>query len=255
MRPTAGRLARTLVVAIGNTTFLCGVYVGNRCTRMFRLAHPDFGALPRRVGAHVDRAALCSVVPKLTPKMQRLMRAQWAIEPRVLTAGSAHGLTIGYRRPQELGTDRLAAAVGARARFPGKNLIVVDCGTATTVTALRSDGNLLGGAILPGLSLWPETLATRTAQLPRIQLARPRVALGRSPREGIASGVYFGHCGAIREVVARVRSEAFGRAASIVVGTGGHAALLRREKLFTVLDPELVLSGLLAFSRSDLSHA
>ena len=91
-----------------------------------------------------------------------------------LTADAAHGLTIGYHRPGQLGADRVATAIGAQVLYPKRHVVVVDCGTATTVTALRSDGTLLGGAILPGLSLWPETLALRTAQLPRIQLRRPR---------------------------------------------------------------------------------
>jgi len=67
--------------------------------------------------------------------------------------------------------------------------------------------------------------------------------------------VFFGHVGAIREVVARVRAEAFGRAPAIVVGTGGHAPLFRQENLFTVLRPDLILSGLHAFARLPSSHA
>jgi type III pantothenate kinase len=91
-------------------------------------------------------------------------------------------------------------------------------------------------------------LARRTAQLPQVDLRRPRTALGRSPQEGIAAGVFFGHVGAIRETIARVRAAAFGREAAVVVGTGGHAPLLAGEKLFTLEQPDLVLRGLLAFA-------
>jgi type III pantothenate kinase len=165
----------------------------------------------------------------------------------LLTAGGSHGLRIGYRDPKQLGTDRLAAALGARAEFPRKNVIVVDCGTATTITALGRGGVILGGAILPGIGLWPDILAARTAQLPRIAPHRPRSALGRSTEEGLRSGIFHGHAGAIREVVARVRAEAFGRASAKVVGTGGHAALFARENLFGALKPDLVLQGLWAY--------
>lgn len=245
----------TLVVGIGNTSLFCGVFSGTRRERTFRLRNSEISQLPVRIAAHVDCAVVCSVVPKLTTKLCALIRREWKCEAQVLTADGPHGLAIGYRRPRELGTDRLAAALGARAAYPHDNVIVIDCGTATTVTALRRDGTLLGGAILPGLSLWPEMLVARTAQLPAVPVSRPRLALGRSTQEAITSGVFFGHVGAIREVVARVRAEAFGRLPTIVIGTGGHAALLRREKLFTIIKPDIVLTGLLAFGRSLSHHA
>jgi len=239
---------RTLVLSLGNTSLFGGVFAGARLTRTFRIGAAELARLPTRAGARVDRVVLCSTVPALTPAVRRLVRRTWKVEALELTATAAHGLTIDYRQPRALGADRVAAALGARELFPGKNVIVVDCGTATTVTALRRDGTVLGGAILPGLSLWPEMLARRTAQLPRVAVVRPRAALGRSPREGIVSGVFFGHIGAIRELVARVRAEAFGRAATVVLGTGGHAPRLAREKIFSILAPALTLHGLRAFA-------
>ena len=239
---------RELVLSVGNTSLFGGVFSGAELVTSFRLAPADLIKLPRQIRGRIDRATLCSVVPAFTPDVLRLIRRTWSIEADVLAADSAHGLKIGYRQPAELGADRIAAALGARAKFSGKNVIVVDCGTATTVTALRRDGTLPGGAILPGVSLWSEMLAARTAQLPRVAPRRPRAALGRSPGEGIASGIFFGHAGAIREVVARVRAEAFGRSPPIVVGTGGHAALFVREKLFSALEPNLILHGLRQFA-------
>ena len=209
----------------------------------------------RRVRGRIDHAALCSVVPALTEQVARHIKRTFGIEPQILTADAPHGLKIGYRRPRELGTDRLAAALGARELFPGKNVIVVDCGTATTVTALRRDGVLPGGAIFPGLSLWADLLAARTAQLPRIALPPSVAAVGRSPREAIASGLYHGHLGAIRELIQRVHAEAFGRQKTVVIGTGGHAPRFAREKLFTVLAPDLILTGLHAFAATKHDHA
>ena len=104
------------------------------------------------------------------------------------------------------------------------------------------------GAILPGLALWPEMLALRTAQLPRVQLRKPRAALGRSTEDAIVSGVFHGHVGAVRETVERVRSEAFGRSRCRVLGTGGHADRFAGEKLFTEIQPALILEGLHAFA-------
>lgn len=242
---------RILAISVGNTSLFVGRFAEARCVAAFRLASAELARLPQRAGKAFEAVAVCSVVPALTPDVLRLVRRVWGIEARVLTAEAEHGLKIGYRRPRELGADRVAAALGVAEKFPGKKAIVVDCGTATTVTALRGDGTILGGAILPGLALWPEALAARTAQLPRVAPGRPRAALGRSTREGIASGSFFGHAGAIREVVARVRAEAFGRAKALVVGTGGNAARFADEKLFDRIEADLGLHGLAAFARKD----
>jgi type III pantothenate kinase len=247
---------RTLALDLGNSTLFGGVFSGGRLVGRFRL--PVAGAakaggfdrlLAAQVRGRIDAAVLCSVVPALTLRIERGVRSAWGVTPLRFTAGGPHGLRIGYRNPKKIGTDRLAAALGARAGFPRENVVVVDCGTATTITALSRAGVVLGGAILPGISLWPEMLAARTAQLPLIAPHRPRSALGRSTEEGLHSGIFHGHAGAIRELVGRIRAEAFGRASAVVVGTGGRAAEFARENLFTELKPDLVLQGLWAYFR------
>jgi type III pantothenate kinase len=239
---------RILVISVGNTSLFGGVFTGDDLSLHFRVPTAELPALKRQIPDRIDRAIVCSVVPALTPDVMRFIRRSWNLDAEQLTFQSRHGLAIGYREPQQLGADRIAAAVGARARFPGKNVIVVDCGTATTVTVLRADGRLAGGAILPGLALWSEMLAQRTAQLPRISVEQPRRATGRSTEEGIASGLFFGHLGAIRELVTRMRVEIFGRAACVVVATGGESPRFAGENLFTVIEPTLILQGLHAFA-------
>lgn len=252
---------KTLVLNLGNTSLFGGVFSEGKLRKTFRV--PIVTAVTSRgfvrlVAAYgpgtIDRVALCSVVPALTPKVATLVRRYFRVAPQVLTVEAPHGLKIGYRQPRQLGTDRLAAAIGARKLFPEKSVVVIDCGTATTVTALHRDGTVLGGAILPGLALWPAMLASRTAQLPEVNLARPRTPLGRSTPENLQSGFFYGHVGAIREVVTQVRAEAFGRAKVIVVATGGHAARFVGEKLFDHLEPELVLIGLNHFSTRALAQ-
>jgi type III pantothenate kinase len=247
---------RTLVVDLGNTTVFGGVFAGPRLTRTFRLptAQAREAATWRRLGRW-DRAALCSVVPAATGGVARAIARHGGIRPEILTAAADHGLRIGYRDPAKLGTDRLACALGAHALFPRSHVIVVDCGTATTVTALHRNGTILGGAILPGLGLWSAALAARTAQLPEVSLAAPRRALGRSPAEALRSGIHHGHAGAIRELIARVRAEAFGRVRPVVIGTGGHATRLANAGLFTMVQSHLILAGLNAFSARLSQHA
>ena len=127
---------------------------------------------------------------------------------------------------------------------PGANIIVVDCGTATTLDVVTAGGDYLGGAILPGVGISVETLAGRTAKLPTVEITRPATALGRSTIESIQAGVYHGHVGAIRQLLGELTREAFAGERPCVVGTGGFARLLEGEKLFDEVVPELVLLGL-----------
>ncbi len=250
---------RLLVLNVGNTTLFGGVFSGARLISRFRI--PRTGptthlgeALRRRARGRVDAAAYCSVVPDLTAQVGAAIREGLGVKPSLLDSRAAHGLEIGYRRPAELGTDRLAAALGASTLHPGKNIVVVDCGTATTVTALGANGRIFGGAILPGLGLWAEALSRGTAQLPLVRSGVPAKALGRSPKEAIASGIHHGHAGAIGLLAERVAREAFGKRSYIVIGTGGNARRLSGEKLFTRLEPDLILHGLRAFAARIHDH-
>jgi type III pantothenate kinase len=249
---------RILALSLGNSSLRAALFSGDRLVRRFQaplaaVAGP--GAMERLLArwsqGRVDLAAMCSVVPAATGRAARAMARALGRRPLLLSADGPHGLQIAYRRPRELGADRLAAAIGARRLFPDRNLVVVDCGTATTITALGRRGVILGGAILPGLGLWAGMLAERTAQLPRVEPGRrPRTAVGRSTADALWSGTFFGHAGAIRELVSRVRKEAFGAAGAVVVGTGGHSARFLGEKLFDKLEPDLVLRGLLAYAQA-----
>ena len=253
---------RTLVLNIGNSSLFGGVFAADRLVMQFRVPVEAAATargwkkfLTPRLRGKIHRAALCSVVPALTNKVVRQVEANLGISPVLLTAAAFHGLKIGYQNPRELGTDRLAAALGARLLFPEQNVVIIDCGTATTVTALGKKGVLLGGAIFPGLGLWSGMLAARTAQLPPAEVSRPPAALGRSTAHGLQSGIFYGHAGAVRELTQRIRKEAFGQAPAVVVGTGGFAGLLTLENLFTVHEPELILTGLHYFAHFSSDHA
>jgi type III pantothenate kinase len=89
-----------------------------------------------------------------------------------------------------------------------------------------------------------ETLASRTAKLPRVEIARPESALGRTSTESIQSGLYHGHVGAIRNLLAALTVEAFNGQRPQVIGTGGFARMFEAENLFDEIVPELVLFGL-----------
>lgn len=246
-----------LCLDIGNSQIHGGVFEGETLRCQFRkTTHPlgssdEFGvffsAVLRENGVDpraVHRAAVCSVVPPALYPVRSACVKYFHCEPFVLQAGVKTGLKVRYRNPHEVGADRIAGAMAAALRRPAGNVIVVDCGTATTFDVLTAAGDYLGGAILPGVGISIETLAGRTAKLPTVEIMRPTTALGRSTIESIQSGVYYGHVGAIRQLLGELTREAFAGERPHVVATGGFARLLDAEKLFDEVVPELVLLGL-----------
>jgi type III pantothenate kinase len=246
-----------LCLDIGNTQIHGGVFDGDALRLQFRKSTQPLGSsdelgiffvsVLRENGVDprsVDRVALCSVVPAALHSLRGASRKYFRSEPFVLQAGVKTGLKVRYRNPLEVGADRIAGAIAAARRQPGRNLIVVDCGTATTFDVVTAGGDYLGGVILPGVGVSAETLASRTAKLPRVEIARPESVLGRSTVESIQSGLYHGHSGAIRHLVAELTREVFGGQRPHVVGTGGFARMFEEERLFDEVVPELVLEGL-----------
>jgi type III pantothenate kinase len=246
-----------LCLDIGNTQIHGGVFDGETLLCQFRKSTQPLGSTDE-VGIFlvsvlrennvdprsIDRVALCSVVPAALHPVRGASNQYFHREPFVLQAGVKTGLKVRYRNPLEVGADRIAGAVAATQRHPGRNLIVVDCGTATTFDVVTAAGDYLGGVILPGVGVSAETLASRTAKLPRVEIARPETMLGRSTVESIQSGLYHGHTGAIRHIVDGLSREVFAGERPVVVGTGGFSRMLEEERLFDEIVPELVLLGL-----------
>lgn len=246
-----------LCLDVGNTQIHGGVFDGDKLRVQFRkTTHPvgssdEFGVFLRSVlrengidPAAVARVAICSVVPVVAYPLRAAAIKYFGSEPFILQAGVKTGLRVKYRNPLEVGADRIANAIAATQRHPGRDCIVVDCGTATTFDVVTSAGDYLGGAILPGIGISAETLSSRTARLPSVEITRPEVALGRSSAESIQSGLYFGHVGAIRELSRELIREAFPNSKPVIVATGGFSRMLESEKLFDEVVPELVLFGL-----------
>ena len=246
-----------LCLDIGNSDIHGGVFEGETLRGQFRkstqpLGSADelgvfFSAVLRENGLDpraITRAAICSVVPAASHAVRQACQHYFRSEPFILQAGVKTGLKVRYRNPLEVGADRIANAIAAVQRQPGRPLLVVDCGTATTFDVITASGDYLGGAILPGVSVGAQSLASHTAKLPRVEILRPEAALGRTTSESIQSGIYFGQVGAIRHLLAELAREAFPGETPHVIGTGGFARLFERENLFHEIVPELVLLGL-----------
>ncbi|MBC7366222.1 MAG: type III pantothenate kinase [Undibacterium sp.] len=246
-----------LCLDTGNSQIHGGVFADGTLRAQFRKStHPlgssdelgvFFMAVLRAQGiepSSIKRIALCSVVPAALHSIRGACERYFGHAPFVLQAGVKTGLKIKYRNPHEVGSDRIANGIGATQLHPGKDLIVVDCGTATTFDVVTAAGDYLGGVIMPGLGISAETLASNTAKLRRVEITKPDHALGRSTVESIQSGLYNGHVGAIRHILWSLTIENFPGTSPVVIGTGGFAGMFRDAGLFPEVIPDLVLRGL-----------
>jgi type III pantothenate kinase len=127
---------------------------------------------------------------------------------RFVSTPECAGLSNGYRNPGQLGSDRFAAAIGARTLKPGQAVIVATCGTATTVDAVDADGLFVGGMILPGLGLMASSLAKNTAQLPQVaEAATLPGGFADNTADAIVAGCIAAQAGAIERAVAQLGAE------------------------------------------------
>ncbi len=166
------------------------------------VVHADLGQLPA-IWQHpaITRAVVSNVAgAAVRAQLQQLLPAtpiEWFASSDQLA-----GVRNGYRTPSQLGCDRFAAAIGARALEPGKALVIATCGTATTIDALSADGVFLGGMILPGLGLMAASLARNTAQLPHVAPGGSDGAgFADNTDDAILSGCLSAQAGAIERAV------------------------------------------------------
>jgi type III pantothenate kinase len=196
------------------------------------------------ITAKISNIAICSVVPSLDYSLRSACIKYFNLEPTFLSTDIQTGLNFQYINPAELGADRIANAIAAMHAFPNKNLIVIDFGTATTFCVITKNHVYLGGAILAGMKLSMNALQTNTAKLFAVEIVKPDNVVGRSTKENIQSGLYFGQLGIIREFTQRITVEHFKDETPVIIGTGGFSHLFEQEGIFTKVMPDLILHGL-----------
>jgi type III pantothenate kinase len=191
----------------------------------------------------IKQIVLCSVVPDVIYSLRGACQKYFNINPFILQAGVKTGLRIKYRNPLEVGADRIANSIAATHLYPGKNLVLVDLGTATTFCAVTAEKDYMGGSIIAGLKLSMESLEAKTAKLPSVEIVSRNQVLGLSTVESLQSGLFYGHLGSMREIITRISAECFKNEKPFVIGTGGFSSLFEKEKIFDAIIPDLVLKG------------
>lgn len=226
-----------LLIDVGNSNIVIGTMADGQLRHAARLV-TDRGegchALARRL-ADVWAAwpeglrqplggMMASVVPQLTEVVRRAVEQVMGIRPKAMGDGDVRlAMPVGVERPDRVGHDRLADAIGARARYDGP-LVVVDMGTATTVNVVDAGGRFVGGMIIPGMRTAFDALCGKASQLSQVPLVHPGVLIGRNTAECMQSGLLHGYAAMVDGLVERIAAE-LGERPQLVL-TGGLAPLI-----------------------------
>ena len=190
----------------------------------------------------IEGAVIASVVPPLTHIIKTALRKLLQCEPIVIGAGLKTGLNIRLDDPSTLGADLVVDSVAAM-KIYGTPAIVIDMGTATTITVIDKDDAYIGGAIFPGVNVSVEALAAGTSLLPRVSLGAPKKPIASNTMDAIKSGIIFGEASRLDGMIERFEEE-LGYSTK-VVATGGLAnVIIPHCRHDIITDPDLMLKGL-----------
>ena len=230
-----------LAVDVGNTNITLGLFEDEELRATWRLTtHPlrtadEYGVLLRQLfeargldATAVMHAVVCSVVPPLEEVFEEVVQRYWRIKPLIVATGIKTGVRIRVDNPREVGADRVANTV-AGFRLYGD--------------VITQEGDYIGGAIAPGLGIAADALFTHAAKLFRVEIVRPRQAIGHNTVSTLQSGLFYGYVGLVEGLIKRLQAEMEGPAK--VVATGGLADSLAREiTAIDLVNPDLTLIGL-----------
>ena len=244
-----------LVVEVGNTNTKIGVFNGPRLLASWRLTTrreqtaDEYGVSIRTLLAsrgieqqRITGVAISNVVPTVQQALEAMSDGYFGVQPFSVEPGRSDTVPLAVDAPQEVGADRICDIVGGVTLY-GAPLIVVNFGTATTFDCVNSRGEFIGGAIAPGITSAAEALISKAARLYRVELVRPKEAIGRNTVTNIQSGIVYGYASLVDGLVGRLRAEMDGEPK--VIATGGLATLIQEAaRAIQHVNPDLTLEGL-----------
>ncbi len=246
-----------LVLDVGNTNVKIGLWKNDELFASWRLStmasrtSDEFGvqavdllATKGVKTSDIEGVIMSSVAPSMNYTMEHMCSYYFGKKPIIVSPKIDTGITIKYRHPDELGSDRIVDSVAAYNLYGGP-VIVVDFGTATSFNAVNADGEFLGGAIAPGIKTATESLVNAAAKLPRIELVKAKSAIGKTTVENMQAGISFGFAGLVEYIVKKMKAEN-GMENAKVVATGGLSEIVSSVDagIIDVTDRALALKGL-----------
>lgn len=254
-----------LAVDIGNSNIVLGCFEGDNILFIERLStNHSYTALEyliafknilelNKISADgIEGCIMSSVVPSVTQTVKAALERLTATDVMTVNPGIETGLKIKLDNPAQLGSDRVADAVAGINLYPVP-LIIIDMGTATTVSVIDGEKNYLGGMIIPGLRVSLESLTHKTSQLPKIGLDAPKKVIGPNTVECMKSGIIYYSAAGIDGVTERIEEE-LGEKCT-VVSTGGLAnKIIPHCKRNIIIDEQLLLKGLMIIYNKNKKH-
>jgi type III pantothenate kinase len=250
-----------LAVDVGNSNTSIGVFEGETLRCELRLStrrdwtRDEFAikleralALQGLDFASIRHGVLACVVPPVERPIRAALERYIGFDPLVVGPNLETGMPVRYEPPQDVGADRIVAAIAAHRRYADHDnkrmaLIIIDFGTATTFDVVSPTPEYLGGVIAPGVGISADALFRHAAKLPRVDVVKPASVVGRNTVNAIRSGLFYGYVGVVEGVLRRIRAEIEWEAR--VIATGGLARKVAHETdAVDVVDDNLMLDGL-----------
>jgi len=191
----------------------------------------------------IESIGVSSVVPSVNYSISSACYKYLNINPKFITVNDL-GMKVETDNPSQIGADLISAAIAVAKEHPRENAIIVDFGTATTLSILSRKNEYLGTIIMPGFRIAMESLMTKAAQLFSVEIKKPDNPVGKNTTASIQSGIYYQQLGAVKELIDRIKKDYFNSEKVLVIGTGGFVHLFEEENVFSELKPNLVLEGI-----------
>ena len=244
-----------LTIDVGNTNTVLGLFDGTDLIKSWRVKTDprstsdemslQFNALVS--GYTITGLSICSTVPATLRELRTMIATYFSdIATTIVEPGTKTGVPLLVDNPKEIGADRIVNTLAAHTLFGGP-AIVVDFGTSTNLDVVSPKGEFLGGALAPGIEISVDALASRAAQLRKVELIRPKNAIGKNTVEALQSGTIFGFAGQVDGLVEKISAELAESydQAPIVIATGGLAPLvIDVSATIDKYEPDLTLIGL-----------
>lgn len=253
---------RFLVIDVGNTQMVFGLYMGGDLLAHWRLSSNQhltsdelswqlYGMFSqyKHDPKTLNGIMIASVVPHLDAVLKEACTQTCGQEPAFIGGADVKtGLAIDYKNPKEVGADRIVNAIAAREMY-GSPVIVLDCGTATTFDVISEAGRYVGGLIIPGVEVSLAALSQRAARLPEVAIAPVTTLIGRDTVSSMQAGVYWSAVDGLNGIITRLL-EREGYANATIVATGGLAEKLQADMpKVNHLEPHLTLKGILMLAQ------
>mgnify|MGYP001160549784 FL=1 len=244
-----------LVLDVGNTNIVLGVFKDGQLFQHWRIGtdqqktEDEYAIVIKELFRNegitfqdITGIIISSVVPPIMTSLESMCHKYFHMKPLIIGPGIKTGLDIKYENPREVGADRIVNAVAAIDLY-GCPLIIVDFGTATTFCYINEKKQYMGGVIAPGIIISTEALFTHAAKLPRIEITKPDLVVGRNTVSAMQSGIYYGYVGQVEGIVNGIKKQF--QTNPTVIATGGLASLIAEgTSVIDHVDPFLTLKGL-----------